>query len=173
MRGASTRGTGTRGAGTRPLSAVRTSTGRARVVAASLTLGALFSTTACGQAALSRDRLQTAVTGTFTNLYALRQQQLGRPAPSAAALATTARCDKGGPNVADEGPGDAWTCLVVWQADGPGTPIGATYEVKLATNGCYTADGPPSTVGQRQAADAEGALVLNPIASFDGCFDTT
>lgn len=144
-----------------------------RVAAAVLAGGALLSTTACGEAALSRDRLQTAVTGTFTNLYALRQQQLGRPAPTPSALATTTRCDKGGPNVADEGPGDTWACLVVWQADGPGTPIGATYEVRLATNGCYTADGPPSAVGQRQAADVDGTLVLNPIASFDGCFDTT
>ncbi len=152
----------------------RTGRGVATVLApVALTLGALLCTTGCGQAALSRDRLQAAVTGTFTHLYALRQAQLGRPAPSATALATTARCDKGGPNVVDEGPGDTWACLVVWQADGPGTPIGATYEVRLATDGCYTADGPPSIVGQRQAADADGALVLNPIASFDGCFDTS
>lgn len=144
-----------------------------RIAAATLALGALLCTAGCGQAALSQDRLQTAITGTFTHLYDLRQQQLGRPAPSAAALATTARCDKGGPTVADQGPGDTWICLVVWQADGPGTPIGAAYEVKLATDGCYTADGPPATVGQRQATDVDGSLVLNPIASFDGCFDTT
>ncbi len=140
--------------------------------AAAVAAGAVLCTAGCGQGSLSRDRLQTAVTATFTNLYDLRQQQLGKPMPGAA-LQTTARCDKGGPTVADTGPGDTWSCLVVWQADGPGTPIGATYEIRLQANGCYTADGPPSVVGQRQAPVADGSLQVNPIGSFDGCFDTT
>ncbi len=143
-----------------------------RAAAAALAAGALLATAGCGQDALGRDRLQDAVSATFTNLYDLRQEQLGKPTPGAA-LATTARCDKGGPTVADSGPGDTWSCLVVWQADGPGTPVGATYEIRLQTNGCYSADGPPSVVGQRQAAVADGSLRLNPISSFDGCFDTT
>ena len=143
-----------------------------RAVGVVAAVGAVLCSNACGEDALGRDRLQTAVSATFTNLYDLRQHQLGHPA-AGSALATTARCDKGGPSVADTGPGDTWSCLVVWQADGPGTPVGATYEIRLQTNGCFSADGPPSVVGQRQAAVADGSLQLNPISSFDGCFDTT
>lgn len=146
--------------------------GARRLAVAAVTVAALLATAGCGEDALGRDRLQAAVSSTFTNLYDLRQQQLGKPVPGSA-LATTSRCDKGGPSVADRGPGDTWSCLLVWQADGPGTPVGATYEIRLQTNGCYTADGPPSVVGQRQAAVADGSLRLNPISSFDGCFDTT
>ncbi len=145
----------------------------ARILPAVLAVGALLTLSGCGQPGLSRQPLQDAVATTFTNLYALRQQQLRRPVPSAAALGATARCDKGGPDVPDVGPGDTWTCLLVWQADGPGTPVGASYEVQLKTDGCYTADGPPSVVGQRLVPVPGGRPAMNPIASFDGCFDAS
>ena len=143
-----------------------------RATAVVAAAGALLWTTACGQDALGRDRLQTAVSTTFTNLYDLRQQQLGHPAPGPA-LATTARCDKGGPSVADSGPGDTWSCLVVWQAEGPGTPVDLTYDVRLQADGCFTADGPPTVADQPQGAVAGGPPGPDPVASFDGCFDTT
>lgn len=127
----------------------------------------------CGESALSRDRLQVAVRTTFGNLYDVRQRELGRPAAGTAALATTATCQKGGAGTPDYGAGDDWTCLVVWQADGPGSPVGASYEVTLATDGCFRAAGPPSVVGQQRVSRPDGGTVLNPLYAFDGCFDTT
>lgn len=142
-----------------------------RLAVAVAAAGVVLASSGCDQQGLNRDWLQRAVVTTFANLYDLRQQQLGRPVPTAGALSPTARCDKGGPDVPDVGPGDTWSCLVVWQADGPGTPVGATYEVQLKTDGCYTADGPPSVVGQRLTRTRTGGTGVNPIASFDGCFD--
>ena len=44
--------------------------------------------------------------------------------------------------------------------------------MKVRTNGCYVADPPFAVVGQQQLTAADGSVVDNPLAEFDGCFDT-
>ena len=69
------------------------------------------------------------------------------------------------------GAGDDWVCAVVVYRR-TGLPVGASIEVRVRTNGCYVADPPFAVVGPVQLQSAVGE-VDNPLAEFDGCFDTT
>jgi len=127
----------------------------------------------CGPGAITADRLSAALAPTFTNLYVHQQQQLGHPPTTATALQTTSSCTRGTPATPDEGAGADWSCVVTWLIDGNGTPVIARYDVTVKPDGCYTADGPPLTIGPRTISDITGHDVLNPLFAFDGCFDTT
>ena len=106
---------------------------------------------------------------TFSGLYADQQSSLGRTDVTAAGLGAQAVCRRTG--TAATGPGEDWTCSVTYR-DGvtSGTQV---FEVQVKADGCWKADGPPS-VQPAQLADAQTGLPLtNPLAEFDGCFDTS
>ena len=122
----------------------------------------------CGGSPVTAARLDGAIGPAFTHLYAVQQRLIGNPVDPAAY--TTASCSRTGGGTT--GAGDDWTCAVVVYRT-TGTPVGATIEVKVRTNGCYVADPPVAVVGQLQLTAADGREVDNPLAEFDGCFDTT
>ena len=45
------------------------------------------------------------------------------------------------------------------------------YDVTVRPDGCYTATGPETFLGQRLLPGRNGTL--NPLFEFDGCFDTS
>jgi len=47
-----------------------------------------------------------------------------------------------------------------------------TYDISVASNGCYKAQAPPTAVGNLLMRDSQGRLVVNPMATIYGCFDT-
>lgn len=142
---------------------------RAVVVAA----GTALLLSACGTSAVAPAPLERSVAATFTNLYILDQVEQGDPRPSAGALDTTARCQKGTPATPQRGAGNDWVCFVTYLVDGPGTPVTATYNLDVQTDGCYAADGdgPISLNGSRTITGPGYVQIVNPLWLMDGCFD--
>jgi hypothetical protein len=117
---------------------------------------------------LSAARLQSSIAGTFANLFVDQQTLLGRPGLSAETVTATASCARRGSSSPDRGAGDDWTCVVQWH--GVDALRAAVYDVRLRTNGCYTATGPPTVVGPAMSTTTSGRLQPNPIHELDGCF---
>lgn len=127
----------------------------------------------CGGSSITATRLQDSVAPTFANLYVRQQAERGKPGGAAADLQAQATCSRADTASTDHGAGSDWVCAVQWLVAGPGTPVGATYDVSVKPNGCYTADGPASVVGQQTLISAAGSAVVNPLWQFSSCFDTT
>ena len=122
--------------------------------------------TGCGGPAVTSTRLQDAVGTSFARLYVLQQTELGH---TVAEPDHTASCARNG-SAASTGAG-SWACTVHFPfPDGHVEPL--SFDVEVQPAGCYTAAGPPATVGQQQIQTAAGTTVTNPLFAFDGCFDT-
>src|SRR4051812_9408473 len=86
--------------------------------AAALAIAAVFAATAGrGGADITRARLERAIAPTFANLYVQRSAILGKTV-TAASIDAHAACDRGGPKVADVGPGANWVCMITFTDDG-------------------------------------------------------
>lgn len=127
----------------------------------------------CGPAGLAAPGLETAIAGTFANLYVLQQVEQGHPAPPRAGVQPRASCQKGTPADVQAGAGNDWVCRITFLVDGPATPVTALYNVTLQPDGCYSADGdgPASVNGSRTVAGADGRPRVNPLWLVDGCTD--
>jgi hypothetical protein len=124
----------------------------------------------CAGGGITRAGLQSDVGPTFRNLYVLQQQWLGHSDQDTTPDTSLASCTKGGASTPDSGPGDDWVCVVHWPSpSGITEPI--AYDVRVAANGCYTADGPASTIGQQTMQTTDGRTVPNPLYAFDGCLN--
>jgi len=95
---------------------------------------------------------------------------LGRTGVTAASMHSRVWCDKGGPKVADHGPGADWICTIDF-VDNTGAEQAGKFEVQVKSNSCYTAGGPSKIVGNLTITDVHGHDVTNPVFEFDGCFD--
>jgi hypothetical protein len=135
-------------------------------------LGAAAVLAGCGHVDVTRARLQGDFGPTFRNMYLLQQHLLGNTELTVPARVSKASCVKGGRGTPDEGPGDNWSCRVDWPAP-DGHIEGLTYEVSVKPEGCYTAQGPATYVGQQTMRAADGRSVTNPLFEFDGCLDTS
>jgi hypothetical protein len=141
-----------------------------RLLGVAIALAALGFAAGCGNGQITASRLQADVGPTFRNMYVLQQHWLGHDDPYTRGDTGTAVCTKGGPNMPDVGPGDDWVCLVHWPSpSGITEPI--SYDVQVQAGGCYTADGPATTIGQQTMQAADGRTVPNPLYAFDGCID--
>jgi ABC-2 type transport system permease protein len=127
-----------------------------------------------GPVAITQSRVQNSFTPTFTNLTFLQQQELGRNVPAGAKLSILPSCRRRAGT--SQGPGDDWACMLDVLIPQPGAnpfnPTIVTYDVSVQSNGCYKADAPPSFVGQQMMRAAHGRLVVNPLFTIYGCFDT-
>ncbi len=134
-----------------------------------------FGVAACSAGPLTGAHLQASMVTTFTNLWEYQQSELGDPARPPAALETSVACVKGLPGSVQHGPGANWVCHVTWLVGGAGTPVTATYNVNLQTDGCYTADGdgPASVNGSATITDTHERTRVNPLFEFNGCVDTS
>ena len=140
---------------------------RLRAVVAAI---ALVAVSGCGPSPITSARIESAVAPTFANLVHVQVSWLGLEPMAASAFAVKARCRKlSGSETA--GAGD-WICTVAWQ-DPDGRPLRDTYDLFVATDGCYTATVEGDNVGGPVLRAQDGSDVRNLLYTFEGCFDTT
>jgi hypothetical protein len=129
---------------------------------------------ACGGHTVTRPRLERSLERSFANNYTKQAALLGHQGVSPRSLHPHAFCDKGGPQVADQGPGADWNCYMSFtDRNVPLTDGTAKFEMNVHSNGCYTAGGSTKVFGQLTLTDTRGQIVDNPVFEFDGCFDPT
>jgi len=126
-----------------------------------------------GSDPITPQRLEAELKPTFNNLTIYQQELLGRHIVPGTKLNDTSVCARRG-NALD-GAGDDWVCTVdvlTPQADTPNPNFEPVdYDVSIKVNGCYSADGPPSFVGNETFNDPKGKTVYNPLFEIYGCFN--
>lgn len=141
-----------------------------RVLATIAALTSVATLVSCGKTDVTRARVENAITPTFANLYVHQAVILGHPGVTIASTAAATTCDRGGPKVADKGPGADWICMIHF-TDETQTAQDAKFELQIKANSCYAATGPSSLLGPVMITDTHGTDVPNPVFEFDGCFD--
>ncbi|GAB1639771.1 ABC transporter permease [Krasilnikovia sp. MM14-A1259] len=118
---------------------------------------------------IDQDKVQRAVATAFGHLYRRQTAQLHRPDVTEAQLQATAACTKGGGRLAPQGAGNDWRCVVSWHLPGIAAVGSATYQLDIAPDGRYTADGdgPKEVNGYFLVRTATGDAP-NPLWQFDG-----
>jgi hypothetical protein len=129
----------------------------------------IASVSGCGPSPVTSARIEGAIAPTFANLVQLQVSRLGLPPKAVSDFGVTAHCRKlaGGTS----GTGN-WVCTLTWHGAQRQT-LSDTYEVLVATDGCYTAtvDGEELAVPIVQTTG--GSDIRNLLYVFEGCFDTT
>ncbi len=148
--------------------ATRTAT---RAVGTIVAVGAALSLSACGTSDVTKTRLENSLAPTFANLYVQRAGILGESGVTTKTVHPKATCDRGGPKVADVGPGADWICMIKF-TDDTGTRQNGKFELQAKANSTYTAAGPSKLIGLVMITDKKtGKDVPNPTFEFDGAFD--
>jgi hypothetical protein len=148
----------------------RRTLGTAAVVV--VTLAAFAALASGGQSTVTKARLERNLPATFAHVYVQQAALLGHRGITVRSLHAKASCDKGGPKVADRGPGADWICMMAWSDPNVPLPDGAAkFELNVHANDCYTAGGPSKFVGLLTITDTRGKDVTNPVFEFDSCFD--
>jgi hypothetical protein len=125
---------------------------------------------ACGSSPITPERIEASLATTFANLVQVQVSALRLPAMAASEFGVAARCRKVTPGSA-AGSGD-WICTLDWQ--GPNQQaLRDTYDLAVATDGCYTATVEGSSLGGPTLKRTDGGDVKNLLYKFEGCFDTT
>jgi ABC-2 type transport system permease protein len=121
---------------------------------------------------IERPKLEAALATSFSHLYVLQTEELQRPAVTEEQLHAAADCDKGGDRVEDTGPGADWRCVVTWTLPGATATGTAIYQLDVAADGRYVADGdgPKQVNGFFQIHTPRGDAP-NPLWQFDGFVD--
>jgi ABC-2 type transport system permease protein len=146
-------------------------------VRAAVTLAAVIALLAIagnwGPTGVTANRLQSNFAASFNNLTLLQQRQLGRNVPAGASLNILPTCSRRGST--PTGPGD-WVCtmnvMIPSQGAVPFNPTPVSYDVSVQSDGCYKAQSPPAFVGQQLMKVPSGAMVINPLYTIYGCFNT-
>ncbi len=154
--------------------------GRRVLVAGALPLAGLVAlafvvvagTTSAGGSGIDQAKVQDSLATAYAHLYRLQTRELHRPDVTEAQLRATASCDKGGALVADHGPGNDWRCVVSWHLPGTAVVGTAIYQLDVAADGRYVADGdgPKEVNGYFQVRTPTGDAP-NPLWQFDGNVD--
>ena len=125
-----------------------------------------------GGSGVDQRRLESSLATSYSHLYRLQAAELNRPAVTEAELAPSAACDKGGSLVADEGPGNDWRCVVTWHLPGTRAVGTAIYQLDVAADGRYVADGDgPQEVNGFFLLQAPYGVAPNPLWQLDGLVD--
>ena len=139
-----------------------------------LVLGAVAvaGSTPASTAGIDKVKLQDSLETTFAHLYRLQTEQLHRPAVTEAALHASAKCDKDGDRSADRGAGNDWRCVVSWRLPGSSATGSAIYQLDVAPEGRYVADGDgPKEVNGSFWVHTPSGDAPNPLWQLDGYVD--
>lgn len=140
-------------------------------LAATTALVIAVSTPASGSG-IDRNKLEASLSTAFAHLYRLQTEQLHRPAVTEAQLRSHATCDKGGERGVDRGPGDDWRCVVTWRLPGSTAVGSAIYQLDVAAEGRYVADGDgPKEVNGNFTVRTPLGDAPNPLWQLDGYVD--
>lgn len=154
--------------------------GRRVLVGAVLPLGALTALTGVVLAVatpghgtgIERAALEQSLATSFAHLYRAQTAELNRPDVTESQLGTTATCDRGGSQTADEGPGNDWRCVVSWHIPGATAQGSAIYQLDVTADGRYVADGDgPQEVNGFFVVHAGTGDAPNPLWQLDGTVD--
>ncbi len=141
-----------------------------RLVSLSIGLAVVVALIAAGHPVVTKARLEEALTPTYSRLYVEQSVILGRTNVTVASMGARTACDRGGPTVADVGPGSDWICFIDW-VDADGKKQHGKFEIQAKSNACYVATGPSRINGPVMIPDATtGREVLNPVFEWDGCY---
>ncbi|GAB3883823.1 ABC transporter permease [Terrabacter terrigena] len=121
---------------------------------------------------IDRPKLEASLATSFAHLYRLQTAELHRTDVTESQLATTAACDRGGSRVEDDGPGADWRCVVSWHLPGASAVGTAIYQLDVAADGRYVADGdgPKEVNGSFTVRTLRGDAP-NPLWQLDGIVD--
>ncbi|MEV7236430.1 ABC transporter permease [Streptomyces sp. NPDC051020] len=126
---------------------------------------------------IEQDKVQRSVATAFAHLYRIQTQQLNRPAVTEAHLRVTAACNKSGGQVAPQGAGNDWRCVITWHLPGVEAAGTAIYQLDVASDGRFVADGDgPKEVNGYFLVRTPTGDAPNPLWQFDGnveLLDTT
>ncbi|MGD3112054.1 ABC transporter permease [Streptomyces sp. YGL11-2] len=138
------------------------------VLTTSITATDTTTATATGSG-IGQAKVQSSVATAFAHLYRMQTEQLHRPAVTEAQLRATATCDKGSLQVAAQGPGNDWRCVVSWYLPGVQAAGQAIYQLDVTPDGRFMADGdgPKEVNGYFLVRTPEGDAP-NPLWQFDG-----
>ncbi|WP_310725571.1 ABC transporter permease [Streptomyces sp. N2A] len=138
------------------------------VAALTTSITATATATATGSG-IGQEKVQSSVATAFAHLYRMQTEQLHRPAVTEDRLRATATCHKGGLQVAAQGPGNDWRCVVSWHLPGVQAAGQAIYQLDVTPDGRFMADGdgPKEVNGYFLVRTPEGDTP-NPLWQFDG-----
>ncbi|WP_425247023.1 ABC transporter permease [Streptomyces sp. NEAU-NA10] len=126
---------------------------------------------------IAQDKVQRSVATAFAHLYRMQTEQLHRPAVTETQLKATAACNKGDGQVAPQGAGNDWRCVVTWHLPGAAAAGTAVYQLDVASDGRFVADGDgPKEVNGYFLVRTPTGDAPNPLWQFDGnveLLDTT
>ncbi|HEV8557617.1 MAG TPA: ABC transporter permease [Actinophytocola sp.] len=118
---------------------------------------------------IERDKVQRSVATAFARLYRLQTKQLNRPDVTEAQLKATATCNRGGGNVAAQGPGNDWRCVISWHLPDVEAAGTAIYQLDVTADGRFVADGDgPKEVNGYFLVRTPIGDAPNPLWQFDG-----
>lgn len=142
------------------------------VVLFGLTAAVVGPATGATGSGVDQDKVQRSVATAFAHLYRLQTAQLNRPDVTEEQLRASAACTKGGDQVAAQGPGNDWRCVVSWRLPGVEAAGSAIYQLDINPLGRFTADGdgPKEVNGYFQVRTPAGDGP-NPLWQFDGTID--
>ncbi|MFF4346938.1 ABC transporter permease [Streptomyces sp. NPDC001530] len=118
---------------------------------------------------VQQDKVQRSVATAFAHLYRLQTKQLNRPDVTEAQLRATAACNKGAGQLAAEGPGNDWRCVVSWHLPDVESVGTAIYQLDVTADGRFVADGDgPKEVNGYFLVRTPAGDAPNPLWQFDG-----
>ncbi|MEU3346679.1 ABC transporter permease [Streptomyces sp. NPDC006700] len=134
-----------------------------------LTVAVIAMATPSTGSGIEQDKVQRSVATAFAHLYRMQTEQLNRPEVTEAQLRATAACDKGAGQVAAQGPGNDWRCVVTWHLPGVEAPGTAIYQLDVTADGRFVADGDgPKEVNGYFLVRSPAGDTPNPLWQFDG-----
>ncbi|MEU7721220.1 ABC transporter permease [Streptomyces tibetensis] len=141
------------------------------------TMAVVTATTSATGSGITQDKVQHSLATAFAHLYRMQTAQLHRPAVTEAQVRATAACSKGDGQVAPEGAGNDWRCVVTWHLPGVATAGQAVYQLDVTPDGRFVADGDgPKEVNGYFLVRTPTGDAPNPLWQFDGnaeLLDTT
>ncbi|GAB3587270.1 ABC transporter permease [Calidifontibacter terrae] len=157
-------------------SVVRTLRFAALPLAGLLVAGAVLATPSVADASgsgISKVALERSMATSFAHLYRMQSRQLGHPAVTEQQLRSGATCDKAGSSD-NQGPGNDWRCVVTWHIPGATVVGSAIYQLDVAAEGRYIADGDgPKEVNGYFPVPTSTGEAPNPLWQIDGLADVT
>ncbi|RCH67755.1 ABC transporter permease [Streptomyces sp. SDr-06] len=134
-----------------------------------VTVTVLAAATPASGSGIDQEKVQRSVATAFAHLYRAQTEQLNRPRVTEAQLKATAACTKGGGGTDAHGPGNDWRCVVSWHLPGVEAIGQAIYQLDVASDGRYVADGDgPKEVNGYFLVRTPRGDAPNPLWQFDG-----